>query len=158
MSTDDCTCDGCRGYYPAAVRDAWAEQRQILEDATAEVAEAPPPRRDGEICAEAEALIRARFPSETPVQKRASAYRDNPRPQPKLPRRAPWWRLALWWARGGPRRLQERRDRLALSWSGLSWAERRRVSRLSGWDRAREENTLAVAALLSHVERIQEER
>lgn len=28
----DCACDGCRGDYPAAVRDAWAERRRRLED------------------------------------------------------------------------------------------------------------------------------
>lgn len=85
-------------------------------------------------------------------------YRENARPEARLPRRTSWWRLALWWARGGPRRLQERRDRQALSWSGLPWAERRRISRMSGWDRAREETIVAMAAMMVHAERIKEER
>ncbi|MGK3981256.1 hypothetical protein WMF38_57195 [Sorangium sp. So ce118] len=46
----------------------------------------------------------ARTDAEASFPQHVGTYRTNPRPQPALPRKTPWRRLALWWARGGPRR------------------------------------------------------
>lgn len=42
-------------------------------------------------------------------------YRTNPRPQPSLPRKTPWWRIALWRFRDGPERLKVARTRRFLA-------------------------------------------
>lgn len=43
-----------------------------------------------------------------------AGYRVLARPLPRLAPPAPWWRLAAWWARRGPSRLEHARVRRAL--------------------------------------------
>jgi hypothetical protein len=50
-----------------------------------------------------------------PLPSHVGAYRTNPRQQPSLPRKAPWWRLAMWRFRDGPERLKVARTRRFLA-------------------------------------------
>jgi hypothetical protein len=119
MTSDDATAMLIGALATAAVRgamwlaDRWRHRR------TLRAASGPPLPRPlfGCFCDECEAAsLGLRLASEQaaapdPLPEHTGGYRTNPRPQPSLPRKTPWWRLALWWARGGPRRLEGARRR-----------------------------------------------
>jgi hypothetical protein len=64
-------------------------------------------------------LFAARYPTPepepAPLPPHVGTYRTNPRQQPSLPRKAPWWRLAMWRFRDGPERLKVARTRRFLA-------------------------------------------
>jgi hypothetical protein len=63
------------------------------------------------------ALFAARYPTPEPepMPSHVGTYRTNPRPQPSLPRKTSWWRLAMWRLRDGPERLKVARTRRFLA-------------------------------------------